>query len=382
MVTTMMEKDEQAISEDGTTNSIDRDQDESSNYLAGGLVSDRLPAKRQTSFDGSASASDEREASLTMQDLSSLMREQDADLLERIHISGPNSTGMTPLMKSQGAPMGSLADIPDLCLDDIFAILEHAPSSIAGGTESVKSYCKSPRETGSRRTHSRARSEFAETSLSPQLLEGGDESGDGTIQRRALSGEVWSFADQTDQTDTENVSESSVVDQDGAKGGFTRSESQDRRLNEAAQFAEAVGEMPPCATDELQIIEEDHSDDGDSDDEDGINATEIRVELGASSQRSVILTSGSEHATTGSSQLIVAVPEDRPDKTRPQWPFQKVGSKRGFLAKLPDNGTGSQDYVYKGIRANPPDIVTSGTNRGNYAQLHRKAWLEVSDKYQ
>ena len=41
----------------------------------------------------------------------------------------------------------------------------------------------------------------------------------------------------------------------------------------------------------------------------------------------------------------------------------------------------SHDFVYKGIGANPPEIVKRGTTRGNYAQLHRKAWLEVTDKY-
>jgi hypothetical protein len=43
--------------------------------------------------------------------------------------------------------------------------------------------------------------------------------------------------------------------------------------------------------------------------------------------------------------------------------------------------TTSATFVYKGIQSNPPEIVKSGTARGNYAQLHRKAWLEVSDKY-
>jgi hypothetical protein len=59
----------------------------------------------------------------------------------------------------------------------------------------------------------------------------------------------------------------------------------------------------------------------------------------------------------------------------------------GFLDKLPDDynsapATAKQlDFVYKGIKSNPPEIVKRGTARGNYAQLHRKAWLEVSDKY-
>jgi len=81
-------------------------------------------------------------------------------------------------------------------------------------------------------------------------------------------------------------------------------------------------------------------------------------------------------------------------KTRPQWPFSfhapnhlssqpnNASNKRDgyFFDKLPDNGK-SQDFVYKGIHSNPPDIVSSGSARGNYALLHRKAWLEVSDKY-
>lgn len=46
------------------------------------------------------------------------------------------------------------------------------------------------------------------------------------------------------------------------------------------------------------------------------------------------------------------------------------------------NGIGDRtDFVYKGICANPPEITKRGMQRGNYAQLHRKAWLEVSDKY-
>jgi hypothetical protein len=38
------------------------------------------------------------------------------------------------------------------------------------------------------------------------------------------------------------------------------------------------------------------------------------------------------------------------------------------------------DFAYRGIRANPPEITKKGVARGNYAQMHRKAWLEVSDK--
>ncbi|KAL7473174.1 hypothetical protein ACHAXS_013584 [Conticribra weissflogii] len=40
-----------------------------------------------------------------------------------------------------------------------------------------------------------------------------------------------------------------------------------------------------------------------------------------------------------------------------------------------------ESFVYRGIRANPPEITQRGVSRGNYAQLHRKAWLEVTDKH-
>jgi len=40
-----------------------------------------------------------------------------------------------------------------------------------------------------------------------------------------------------------------------------------------------------------------------------------------------------------------------------------------------------EPFRYRGLASNPPEIVSCGTSRGNYAQLHRKAWLEVSDKY-
>jgi len=45
------------------------------------------------------------------------------------------------------------------------------------------------------------------------------------------------------------------------------------------------------------------------------------------------------------------------------------------------SSSGEGSFVYRGIRANPPEITKRGMTRGNYAQLHRKAWLEVSDKH-
>jgi len=46
-----------------------------------------------------------------------------------------------------------------------------------------------------------------------------------------------------------------------------------------------------------------------------------------------------------------------------------------------ENSSGDGGYVYQGLKYNPPEVTRRGTQRGNHAQLHRKAWLEVSDKY-
>jgi hypothetical protein len=254
----------------------------------------------------------------------------------------------------------------------------------------------------------------------------------------------------------------------GKKQPFGRTESMERRLNEMAQFAEAVGIDVP-STVELHINDdEDHDDDDDDDDDDdhstaaatvvivatastAESTTTATVESNYSQKRaSLVVPSASTAAATGSSRSIglgshpavahqepqkavMREPRDSPDhhvaapqrhrvrissdvgvvcgagevaipsidgveggpttstttattttttttmkpKIRPPWPFH---IHRGFLAQLPDSNT-QQDFTYKGIHSNPPEVVKSGSQRGNYAQLHRKAWLEVSDKY-
>jgi len=154
--------------------------------------------------------------------------------------------------------------------------------------------------------------------------------------------------------------------------GVLRHGSLDRRRSEAAQFAEAVGGLAPAEQDEFRIIEEDQDADVDDDDDDDEDATEIHVEPGKTPDESIAKIASPAGATVPATL--------KRQKSRPQWPFQQDTSKPGFLVKLPQHGP-KHDFEYKGIRANPPDIVKSGKERGNYAQLHRKAWLEVSDKY-
>ena len=209
-----------------------------------------------------------------------------------------------------------------------------------------------------------------------------------------------------------------------------------RKITEVAQFADAVGDNAL----DVQIIEDDergedvHGDDDDDDDD----ATEIHINQ---QQRNVVggllpikmrssavlpaelVKNGSMTAARSESGYptnVVAsripIPEEFPEtpiKLRvmhtqrydvstkslalPSDAMESTiavadtiattnsssPSRTGFLAQLPTSESmcPSHDFVYKGIGANPPEIVKRGTTRGNYAQLHRKAWLEVTDKY-
>lgn len=192
--------------------------------------------------------------------------------------------------------------------------------------------------------------------------------------------------EEADDSKSKDSKSHSSLAAPSARGRMVRSESHDRRLNEAAQFAEAVGELQLAEQNELMIIEEDRNDGGDYDFDDDTDddATEIHVEgveggAGASSaspkRRTVMM--GMQQGVPVEVSVL-----HQPHKARPQWPFRTKRTKGGFLDKLPETGTSAtQTFVYKGIRANPPEIVSRGVTRGNYSCLHRKAWLECTDKY-
>ena len=201
-----------------------------------------------------------------------------------------------------------------------------------------------------------------------------------------------------------------------------RLSSTDRRMNEAVQFAQAVGEMPPLDSNDLCIIEEDDDDDTDDDDDgDDGNGTVIRLDemgsqlgsihdhvslvskdnvsyqdaagAGAVGTDMVSIMTGDDNKTNSDQQQQQQQqqpPNDIPRviikrKSRPQWPLQL--QLPGWTFSHLDTSMHAnrektvQDFVYKGIISNPPEIVSRGISRGNHVQLHRKAWLEVSDKY-
>jgi hypothetical protein len=208
-----------------------------------------------------------------------------------------------------------------------------------------------------------------------------------------------------------------------------------RKITEVAQFADAVGDSAL----DVQIIEDDDDDDrgenahGADDDDDDDDATEIHIDqqqrnvvggllpikMRSSSilqHPAVVPKMGHSMNDTVSSRIpgpdeipetpikVRAVNTQQLDTTMKRHTLQldptvesttavstttttttnsSSPSRIGFLAQLPTSASmcTSHDFVYKGIGANPPEIVKRGTTRGNYAQLHRKAWLEVTDKY-
>ena len=198
--------------------------------------------------------------------------------------------------------------------------------------------------------------------------------------------------DQTESVEGKN----SALDYD-----IKTSKSHDRRLNEAAQFAEAVGELPPLQVNEVQeIIEEAESDSDDDSNNEGhhhiissdryvpmVDSISIKKSPEYQCAQTVVNSSHVENSSKVTNESLAGIDENlavqtlRRPKIRPDWPFKGTSSASyAFLHKLPEE-VNTQDFVYKGICSNPPEITKRGISRGNYAQLHRKAWLEVSDKY-
>ena len=208
--------------------------------------------------------------------------------------------------------------------------------------------------------------------------------------------------------DSVNGSKDLVVSQhpdDDNEQVLHRSESAERRMNEAAQFAEAVGELPLTEQEDFRIIDEvnENGDDADTDDDDDDDATEVRVErsrmlrpsksmrtihapapaapisldaLQSSKEADKSSTHGgsrpplllepqsSRTAISGTSSQLQQQPppppfvsQESPVKPRP--PSASPARGAAFLAQLPSSAS-TQDFVYKGIHSNPPEIIKRG----------------------
>ena len=372
---------------------------------------------------------------LSVDQVSQMMREQDADLLERMHVDASRvsqySSGRTPDLRPREASFPSTEEL--LALSPLNQLSQPEETSLVGNHEPHISVArKRPNADGAALPEHRS-------SLTPPMLsrlsvhfspssrqgclgvvreESVNSSWDGQIEaseealnlasaryRRLLSGEIRTLdftevavprGPQVEQTEPPAVSvahENAVAVQEEQQKKETGL-AEARRFREAMQFAEAVGESIAMTRDEIRIIE-DHTDPGetDDDDDDGCEPKEVVVDnqeiipdATSSSQATLEVTNAhanQQDAQEGNKAAPLSNPMDVSQRMtkRPVWPFGPAGAEHGrFLDTLSHDGN-APSFVYKGICANPPEITKRGIQRGNYAQLHRKAWLEVSDKY-
>lgn len=289
-----------------------------------------------------------------------LMREQDADILESIHGNGDGVDGSNAGVSALHASPSHHRSLSRMSL-----LLSSEDQQV------VKQLIEKSPTLRLKKGHTSSFSDIGDTfnSSSDNLFH------DLETVRKALSGELWvqqDFGEMDGMSASAGMDEESFPIEESVPLKDVEEETASRRKREAAQFAEAVGELRPCEQDDLRIIEEEVDDDDDDDDD----AAEVHLS-GKSYKPSSPLSANIEPVTSINVDTI-----SPPTKSRFPWPFggTRATVKRIFLDKLPE-GSAAQDFVYKGIQSNPPEIVKSGTSRGNYAQLHRKAWLEVSDKY-
>ncbi|KAL7556801.1 hypothetical protein ACA910_005238 [Epithemia clementina (nom. ined.)] len=167
-----------------------------------------------------------------------------------------------------------------------------------------------------------------------------------------------------------------------AQSHLPRSTSMDRRLCEAAQYAEAIGDANVAQ--QIEIVDDDDDDDDEGDEKiQHVCSVPVSVSI---VQDSIV---GSHRISHQAEYDVMSASNARDVSGLQQEEIlsrrnhkMRLARTRDFLEQLPAGQvSGQSDFVYKGVLANPPDVVMRGIQRGNYAQLHRKAWLEVSDKH-
>jgi hypothetical protein len=415
---------------------------------------------------------------LSFEQVSHIMREQDADLLERMHYAASQvsqySPGVTPDLKPMDRSLpidieddplilssprhhnssalssaditnssGDIPSQPDFQLAS-FQELGRSSSSPQFSADASITASSSPilNRLGASSHHSRPsggamldmvkeldnvtswdkESYRDQGDLKEEALSASTTSSSSSRYRRLLSGEIRSVeqpaADDLNPTTVEeNVEQEEEttaspisVAREAAAAALEQQQKKEtglaeqRRFREAMQFAEAVGENIGINRDDLHIIE-DHTDDGESsddDDDDACKSKEIVVDDpealhdALSAPQTNLDTLKSSHGANlqDAQEGTIATPlpshVDVPPQPelivrriskRPLWPFGPAGSDYDRFLDHVSDGLNRTNFVYKGICANPPEITKRGIQRGNYAQLHRKAWLEVSDKY-
>lgn len=367
---------------------------------------------------------EQNEADLSVDKVSRMMREQDADLLESMHYAASQvsqySPGGTPVLrpKDRSLPMEDvplmmmpMSSTSQLLMSGDSEEKDHNKVDSSNSEIRTASFAQQPIEMERTpsllaRSSSRGSKQSSLDSLSKQLAWHGEASEpelvdtDENRYRRLLSGEIRAIeiegaeeqgpAEEGGETTCSPVSVAQEAETLIKNEQETGDLAERRRKSEAMQFANAIGENVGFK-DDLCIIEDqtDDEEEIDWDDDEACESKEIRVDDATSIAESIHSHHGQkehrlvEEISSLPSHVDITKTPDlvRRKSRRPLWPFGPAGADNmSFLDNLSD-GTDENNFVYKGICANPPEITKRGMQRGNYAQLHRKAWLEVSDKY-
>eukprot|EP00934_Nitzschia_sp_Nitz4_P003040 Nitzschia sp. Nitz4//scaffold170_size48074//38980//40860//NITZ4_007112-RA/size48074-processed-gene-0.26-mRNA-1//-1//CDS//3329538661//3030//frame0 len=316
--------------------------------------------------------------------VSQVMREQDAELLESMHYASSQvsqySPGGTPQHRpiDRSLPMEDVVALPPAAsmpsnktpsFHDLVQLVSRAVADQPPGNAA----CDAPSYLDQ---SWKMEDDFEDEQVEVPVV---DRQPSTSRFRRLLSGEVRSVDPLDQPRDSEEATTASPVSVAGEAATSTRAHQQkeetgraeQRRVQEAIQFAEAVGESIAIHRDDLCIIDDPHDEEETDDDDDACESKEIIVP--ADNDVVTIQDPIPSHVQIPPTHHI----PPRQKSKRPIWPFSDIDRLLENLSETPDQTS----FAYKGICANPPEITKHGISRGNYAQLHRKAWLEVSDKY-
>lgn len=309
-------------------------------------------------------------------------------------LSGSSINQVSTILVDQPSPQVRRPSFRRLLSGEVRTIhMSEDGRSVEDAETSMREEDKSHKETEQRNDHSQHEAHI--TMAGEEMIDGKPASTTVTEQEEDTTGSPLSVLQEAEKAKAKE--ESGMAER--------------RRVNEAIQFAQAVGEEISINRNDLRIIEDNEEEDDDDDDDEAIEATEVVAlpisglhqyedgsppHLGPEALDSRSTANNTNHvslADAGGDTCDTSLPisvdvRQTPShghhhrrKSRPAWPFeQPAESENAFMEHLSD-GADRTNFVYHGIQSNPPEITYRGIQRGNYAQLHRKAWLEVSDKY-
>ena len=338
--------------------------------------------------------------------LTKILREKDADVLDQFHSSHNLSSGrQSQETITTPSPPPSISSEPTnkrrLCSSSVSSnasssVLEPLAPRILSNENPNSKVIRRPRSSSVSSSHNRSskNSKFSAWRIHSRHRRNGSSTMVAISKAfgKLLSGEVvasWQGTGKVTTNISSSASDVDIMGPDSSSPPLSTSHpplqqrppspssaaNQQRRLIETVQFVEAVGEIPanPGA---LNILDDHDSED---DDHSASKGTVVTVSVQKEEEKLLPPLTPSTPISVidnGPPSHIDILPTP---KTRPQWPFFHNDS--AWLDTFCDYDITAGEDTLDGIQKDSLEVTKRGISRGNYAQLHRKAWLEVSDHY-